>query len=335
MAFQTIYCSQQFFKDVILHRKDGLTNRIVYNIFRKMGTVFVDIPPEELKSLALGNPLFHEIILKNDGGSIRSYVNWSTELDVSKLSTDLIFAESALLPNGDIIRKNFGYYIVNTDNEDDLVFFEENCSQLDTILLQKGGIAEGQSWKDQLQNGTLPVNAMVINDNYLFDIRRYDKRKEQSLFAILRTLIPSDLQSEFHLTILASNGDGKLTKDWLAEKAEEIKRLRLCKNLKVNIVTHTSKDISHSRIILTNYHLITTDRGFSVIEGSRVAEETSGDIKSIFLGLEKERIMANTTKTLHATKLKDYRKIVKESMDCPNQCCFSVGDNFQNRLLFV
>ena len=149
---------------------------------------------------------------------------------------------------------------------------------------------------------------------------------------LLQALVPKGLAIPFHLTFFVYN-DGKLLKENMEKVISEIHGLKLGSRIEVSIIAHDSKEMTHDRMILTNYHLITSGHGFGVIGDRGVTYNAQGEVVSTFYGID-HRPAIYSLKNRHShnlTWVKDiYNKEDRENISCR---AFEVGDNFRNRLL--
>ena len=187
-----------------------------------------------------------------------------------------------------------------------------------------------------------PINAAVITDNYLFSyinkekqtnsLSRYNERKKYSLFAILRSIVPSGLVIPFHLTIFYCYKNGEINKGEAEQVIEDIKALNLCKDIAVTIVCHHRNDKTHNRKILTNYHYVESSIGFNNIDKNGIKQITEGNIWSIYDSLLNRDKNYNKTLIKHRYDLT--RIWLKQILlDChSDKKSFIVGDKI-NRLL--
>ncbi|MCH5345878.1 MAG: hypothetical protein J1E63_02140, partial [Muribaculaceae bacterium] len=186
------------------------------------------------------------------------------------------------------------------------------------------------TWKDVFNAiNIVPINSAVIIDNYIFN--HFDRRK-QSLYSIIKELVPQNLKIPFHLTIFINNENGKVEKQKMEQVIKEIHELKLGATINVSIVAHTIKNETHDRHILTNYHLITSGKGFGVIDYRNVQENTKGEIVSTFHNIE--YMPAFTTHKHQHSQLLDWMKDIYVDRKGMNAIyAFEIGDKFENRLL--
>jgi len=325
MALQTVYCTKEFLEQAIAQRKTSEVFKTAYNIIAKISNIVVDIPKSNLDQLIRTDDLF-KVLNNRPGMSIVSNVNWKNEIiDPDENAHTIVFSNSNLHETSKKDRQKEGRYVVVHDNSNDVAFVLNHAQRYECFILpseKQNSIELMQTWEEALSGGVVPVNAMVINDNYQFSSHDiFERCKNYSLYSILKTLIPSDLDSEFHLSILTHEG----SKDWLSTIVEEIRSLNLCKKIKVQIIRHENTDLTHDRYIFTNYHMIYSGKGFNTIGSDKRPDERVGDLKSIFLGINTQK-PPFFTKAIYNQKLIDFHNVIEKESQ------FIVGDEFTNRL---
>ena len=145
-------------------------------------------------------------------------------------------------------------------------------------------------------------------------------------------MVPKGLAIPFQLTIFLHNKNGELKKEKMEQVISEIHKLKLGSEIKVSIVAHTSGDVTHDRNILTNYHLITSGRGFGVIDSRGVKQNAQGEIKSTFHNIS-FLPSTNSIKHQHSHILNWMKDIYNRGRGMESVYAFKVGDDFHNRLL--
>ena len=126
-------------------------------------------------------------------------------------------------------------------------------------LTKKGTI---QSW-DFLKQNRYPSNSAVIADNYIF------KKKDllcDNLYAILKNLLPSELDEEFHLTIFTREVND-LESIWSLVYDSFLKNLPYKVNLSIGKASRGSLGL-HDRDIITNYCWYHSGAGFTLFQKS-------------------------------------------------------------------
>lgn len=119
-------------------------------------------------------------------------------------------------------------------------------------------------WRDLLaEKPVLPLNAMVIIDNYLL---KNEAKGIQSAISLLEALMPATLDKSlvFEVLLVVSAKDyplkPKVLNRVVAELEEQLKRSY---PVRVGILTHNGDALFHRRVVVSNYHFLRSDRGFA------------------------------------------------------------------------
>lgn len=102
--------------------------------------------------------------------------------------------------------------------------------------------------------------------------------------------------------------------------------------LKINIIAHGVTETTHDRHIITNYHIINSGKGFSVIDESGIQEVTTGGGKSVYNNIDTKTMGMLTGKHIQCQMLEWFSAIYKQLDDSRNDY-YVIGDKFDNRLL--
>jgi hypothetical protein len=154
--------------------------------------------------------------------------------------------------------------------------FESLCeSDLSGVLkknLAKNQIIESETnfgWKELLKTMKTPMNSLVIQDNYFLADLEIGK---SNLYELIDTVLPNELECEFHLTIITkekdSNGVEVYTKDERNLIGGSIKaKINTLRdyNVKVELVFQTS-EFFHERRVLSNYISASSQHGFCIFK---------------------------------------------------------------------
>lgn len=110
--------------------------------------------------------------------------------------------------------------------------------------------------------GKLPMNSLLLVDNYLFSNFRDGKR---NLLNLLDGLLPTTLHEEFHLLLVTTNPRNVLNQEVLATLFSEIRSgLNRPYTITLGLLTHSESDKRfHRRAWVSNYHFGSCDRGFT------------------------------------------------------------------------
>src|SRR5690606_21016021 len=120
------------------------------------------------------------------------------------------------------------------------------------------------------------------------DVADFSSDNGENLYPIMESIIPKGLKISFKLTIVVQNKNGRFTPRNILEKIKKIeknlkKRTKI--DVQVGVVTLTDTKIFHERVLLTNYHDIYSDKGFSIFKNGRMREYTKGDRNGVFLNI--------------------------------------------------
>ncbi len=136
-------------------------------------------------------------------------------------------------------------------------------------FLEKNAIYENQGklgWK-LLLHDLPPLNAVIITDNFLFH-NEDGIRGTRNLLNILESILPEDLETEFHICLLAQEPPER-NNAWCKRKVEEIKLQieKLGKSYPVKFELIFSETI-HNRMVISNYFVVAMDKGFAVFSSA-------------------------------------------------------------------
>lgn len=338
MAAHRVFCSLDTLSEVIRLRKDRPYSS-VFSVIDKLGDVYLDCDSNaDLIKLASSNPLINKL-LKRQSRQIFCKQSWKQAIRTPHADDIFLLRLSSMDPLKGI-RTRRGVLVTEslTDMQiiDDLATKHFRPYNLLTDDQKKRLDKHGEeyediySWKDVLSTIDIaPIDAAIIIDNYL--LSNFDRRKP-SLYSLIQSLVPKGLAVPFHLTIFLCNQKGVLKKEKMEQVISEIHELKLGSSILVSIVAHTSGDISHDRRILTNYHLITSGKGFGMIDYRGVRENAQGEVVSTFHNIG--NIPSYTSiKQIHSQILDWMKEIYIDERGMESVYAFEVGDDFNNRLL--
>ena len=130
--------------------------------------------------------------------------------------------------------------------------------------------------------GKLPMNSLVLLDNFLFSSLREGKR---NLISLLDSLLPATLHEDFHLLLVTTNPRNVLNEVALTTLFSEL-RIALDRpyHLIMGLLTHGEGDKRfHRRAWVSNYHIGISDRGFACFgEDGRVKSHNDIRIQGAF-----------------------------------------------------
>ncbi|MCR4835240.1 MAG: hypothetical protein K5899_02490 [Bacteroidaceae bacterium] len=332
------YCNPTFLDEIIKGRKNSSSHSIAYNMLNKLSDIIVDLPQEELKKRIQSNEVYNRLN-KRENRSFRSK-EW-----IKNFSPDNICDDVFLINQGDIkdykkIRQEYGCLII-ANEPNDLKSFERYAKGHPFNLVPKSErisdptIKYHDGWNHFFEEFKMtPLNAIIITDNFMFG-SNFEKRKEKSLFAILKSIAPKDLKQDFQITIFFNNDPDKrsgslpLTKEKAEKLIEEIKGLNLCDFVKVTIVAHTLKSTTHDRELISNYHYMNPGVGFSVVDDTGVREVAKGQVQHVFCDMDSYV----TVKQLQAQSVMWLKMIFDGEKGRDAQYSYIVGDK-ENRLFY-
>lgn len=338
MATHRLFCTSHTLSEVIRLRKDRPYSTVL-SMIEKLCDIHIKCEDKlELLKLSTSNPIVKKL-LKRPTREI-FYIE-SLEENISNPKADDIFlmlsSESKQYCD---YRKKQGVLVTCSLNEmqiiDDLCnkhFRPYNLltNRQKQRLADRGEEYEDlSSWKEVFDAVKIsPINSAVIIDNYI--LHKFERR-EASLYNIIQSIVPSGLSIPFHLTVFINNENGKLKKEQMEQVVKEIHELKLGSILKVSLIAHTEKDSTHDRNILTNYHLVTSGKGFGVIDSRGVKENAQGEIRSTFHNIDFLPSL-NSIKHQHSHLLNWIKDIYIDKRGMDAVYAFVVGDDFRNRLI--
>lgn len=310
---------------------------IAYKAILLLGDVYVDMSREELSTfIHQKEDNIYKALWKKASNRLHVAERWTDSFNPTDIADEVFFIAPNGIENFKQIRSDYGCLVVAEDN--DIFYLERLCRNNGFSLIPVQARKQLNSFETSFCNNwgdvfkqvkEIPINAAIISDNFLFG-DKYNDRKEYSLFNLLRNLVPSSLKTSFHLTMFVCNDKGLFREDKARVIVNEIKRLNLCSDLKVTIIAHTMKSLSHDRKILTNYHYITSGCGFNIISADGPAELSEGDVSCVFKSLDSLNIQTSI-KHKYDYSQAWYKDIIDNHLK-DNYNCFMIGDNI-NRLL--
>lgn len=363
----TVYCESAFLEKVFFNRKNDESCLVAYKVIDNLGTIYTDLSKKDINTIVQekgtdneptnrANLYLH--LVGRDNLELKSVEDWTgfSELNYADISHQIIFKDNCRKKECETIRKNFGCLVMTTDGNDLFLLKKMAHKPHEFMLIPDNKIDKitkkplrtmkfyqyMESWRDALlecagdttKEIVTPINSLILSDNYMFG-KNFEARKEESLLSILDVLIPDKLSTEFHLTIFTFNGnnDNNLLRKETAESlVDEIKSKKPQLKLLVNIVAHNVNSSTHDRHIITNYHVIHSGVGFSVIDRNGIQEVANGSIVSVINGIDEVRQQSLTQKHKHRQML-DWFNDIFVSEQPQSEYFYKVGDNFVNRLL--
>ena len=290
-GIQKTYCNPIFLDEIIKGRKKDISYSIAYNMLDKLSDIIVDLPQDELKKLIQTNEVYNRLN-KRENKSIKSK-DWIKNFTPENICDDVFLINKDDIKDYKKIRQEYGCLII-ANEPNDLKSFERYIKGRPFNLVPKTEkindptIKYHDGWGQFFEEFKMtPLNAVIITDNYMFG-GKFDKRKEKSLFTILKAIAPKDLKQDFQITIFFNNDPDKrsgvlpLSKEKAENLIKEIKELNLCESVDVTIVAHTIKSITHDRELISNYYYMKTGVGFNVVDETGVKEVAKGQVQHVF-----------------------------------------------------
>ena len=130
----------------------------------------------------------------------------------------------------------------------------------------------------------LPINAVVLIDNYLLKDEEIGK---QSAVSILDALLPPTLDAAlpFQILLVVSVNGYPLKSKVLNRVIDYIEeKLKLSRKypIEVGILTHNGNEQFHRRVVISNYHFLHTDRGFTHFQAAKATKHNDITIKGAY-----------------------------------------------------
>lgn len=337
MAAHRIFCTKDTLSEVIRLRKDRPYSTVLSTI-EKIGDVYLECGSNtELLGMASTNPVINKL-LKRPHRDVHIIKSIDSKIRNFKADDIYLLTPPASRPYTNH-RDKMGVLATTSLSDmqsiDDLCYLHYRPFNLLTDaqksrLQQHGEEYEDiSSWSEVFDTiKVFPINSAIIIDNYIF--HAFDRRRP-SLYNLIKALVPSGLSIPFHLTIFVNNGKGDLKKEKMEQVIKEIHELKLGSDIQVSIVAHMAGDVTHDRKILTNYHIITSGRGFGVIDNRGVHENAQGEVRSTFHNIG---VVPSFTSDKHIhSQVLDWMKEIYFHEKGDGLYSFEVGDDFDNRLL--
>jgi len=179
----------------------------------------------------------------------------------------------------------------------------------------------------------LPVNSVIIIDNYL-----YHNEKDcchDNVLSILKNLLPQNLGVDMHiLLVIWDDGGGKFSRialETIKKKLDDYLVTQYPYTIKVSLLTHNRKDIFHQRAVITNYHFLETHHGYHTFRHKKTVKfnndlkanwayssinNTLGDSEIIWIDRNLKEAKGQRTKNQTSPPTRSYNYLIG---DCINR----------------
>lgn len=334
---ESTYCELNFFEDIITYKKDGGAYQLLSRLLKKQCNIYLDIDKDTFEKRRKENPIYNKL-RKRENLTFKPLASWQSNLHLENTIDQIFLFDSKTRKECLQLRENYGCLAISNDKQD-LDFFCRLNRIHPFILVPEQNRTEDKnivywnSWKEFFNSFKLPpINSILITDNFLFG-EKFNERKTNSLYAILREMSSNKLTSELHITIFFNNSPDKrngrlpLTEEEAKEVVKEIRNLNLSKKIKITIVAHTMSSTTHDRKIITNYDFIESGVGFSVIDNNGIKQVAQGHEESVVCGLESPI----TSRMLQVQQIQWLKQIFDGDKGMDATYAYVVGDKI-NRL---
>lgn len=204
------------------------------------------------------------------------------------------------------IEEKFGYIVISKDKIETIEqYFTFHRISLSNKLTN--------NW-DFVRNYKHPCNSIVITDDHLGktgqDIR-------DNIIPLLRRIMPSKLDTTFHLTII---GFSKLTKEQFEEVKNELESS--FKSNRYPVCLYIIQHSYHDRFLFTNYYHFSCGQGFNMVKAEKgkkvVGKYYSSILDAVSIALTNSSDVGNSFK-VYSEKLEELSEIFKDyrSSDFP------------------
>lgn len=159
------------------------------------------------------------------------------------------------------VSKSLGVAVISSDDLNDNYFKGGLFKEFASGQIVEGGWKSVLPPKEELQVS----NALVISDCYLFENEENGLNYGLSnLPNLLDAFLPKALEIEYHITILAQNGDK--SRSWWIKKFGAFKaKIELLRNYEIRLELFLTKG-PHKRRFISNYLNGWADKGFSMFK---------------------------------------------------------------------
>jgi len=261
-----IFIEKEIFENIIVFNEDTPN---WYKILCNHAEIFINMTDDALKAEELPGTAIFEYIQATGARPIKALrYQFDNIYDDAKHLLDFPRSVYFLNVKSEIAEQwqaEFGMIVQNSTTIDDNVL---NASHFDDFSAgQVCSDSKGTGWKNIINFKLPPLNSIIINDQYLFT-HENGKRGTLNILEFIKSVLPDQLKTDFHILLYAKEPDNTGI-DWCIAKTGEIKtalnNLRKPYQIVLEIVYG---ETIHKRFALSNYFVITMDKGFCLFKSS-------------------------------------------------------------------
>lgn len=305
-------------------------NDTLFKIVSEFYDLVLDKGEDEIFELIKENPVANYFFKRESAGIISDKDGFCKieEKDYLPFSNDIIICDEKI--NASEIREKFGVLALNI--EDDFLLTQNfNFG----YTLEPNKECKFKCWSDIVEpKSFVPINSAILVDNYIWkNTTNFHDENSENLYKIISKIIPSTLEVPFQLLINIDNRKCGIDKNMAQEKVKKIKKNLekiTGKKVEVGISSHTNQKLFHSRVILTNHHLFSSDRGFTIIKNGKVTSKTHGSRNWVFQGID--NFYGQIDKHLHNNQIRDLKISTEFNKKQNSNTIYNAGE-WDNRLL--
>lgn len=311
-------CPLAIFQNILMEDEGTL-----YKILDEFYDVVIDIDEDKLFELLTENPILNYFFKRENASLIFDNGEFETlnNQEYDKLLNNIIILEDDVDVNK--IRSEYGIMAIHNNDK----YLENNEYNFGYSFNKRDKVKK--TWVDVFGVEKItPINSAIIVDNYLWsDHESFNDDNVNNFYPIFSNLIPKTLKISFHILMVIQNKGGAIIPKKAQEKISKFKR-KLEKEtgveIEIGFVSQTDTSTFHERYILTNYHYISSHKGFTVFDKGRVKTETNGernwvfkDIKNYFGEIRKHQQLRN---------ISNINKLIAKNNKTESSTVFNVGN---------
>ena len=313
MEGQTVYSSYELLDEVFVFKNDSDVHKLLYDIIKDHSHLMLDLTDQEFEKLIIENP-FIKALLKRPSKKtypLKEYFDHIEDNDISQHSRDIFMLnKSSCFCNR--LMNQYGILTLCSETLSDVQWLSNrNYKSFNKDQPTLTNNNEG-AWKEFFAHYKLnPINSVVVIDNHLFNNLESGKR---NLLSLIKAVLPNELETTFQILIVIDNREAKFNSDKLDKIVNEIEtelKSSVEYNIAVGIVTHSINEEFHKRILISNYHFLSTDYGFDVFDEKGKAKKTNEIISSgAYFSLKHSS--GDPEIILISRKLKEVKKLINK-----------------------